>query len=292
MNRIGIVTEETADLPPEIIEKHGIAIVPVILTWADLYVQSGDNTFQRMRELQRKGIESFGKTSQPSPREYLDKYKQQLARFGQVLCITITSKLSGSYNSAVLARTLLTPDEQRRVFVVDSLSASCGQALVVLKAVDLINSGMELSEIASRVTEFVPHVHVFVMFSDPKWMETSGRISRMVANLMRGMARIGVRPVLAFEKGAMIPSSLKSRADDTALVLVKQLEKDTEKAREAGKNIRIAITHGDDLEAANRLKQMAEKRIDGIEVSFIYLINDVVGGITGPDTLAFAWCEA
>ena len=292
MNRIGIVTEETADLPPEIIEKHGIAIVPVILTWADLYVQSGDNTFQRMRELQRKGIESFGKTSQPSPREYLDKYKQQLARFGQVLCVTITSKLSGSYNSAVLARTLLTPDEQRRVFVVDSLSASCGQALVVLKAVDLINSGMELDEIARRVTEFVPHVHVFVMFSDPKWMETSGRISRMVANLMRGMARIGVRPVLAFEKGAMVPSSLKSRADDTALVLVKQLEKDTEKTREADKKIRIAITHGDDLEAANRLKQMAEKRIVGIEVSFIYLINDVVGGITGPDTLAFAWCEA
>jgi DegV family protein with EDD domain len=292
MDRIGIVTEETADLPPEIIDRHGIAIVPVILTWPDLAVQSGANTFQRMRELEKKGIKSFGKTSQPSPREYFDKYKKQLQDFGQVLCITITSKLSGSYNSAVLARTLLTPEEQRKVFVVDSLSASCGQGLVVMKAVDLINAGMQLDVIARKVEEFVPHVHVFVMFSDPKWMEASGRISHMVANLMRGMARLGVRPVLAFEKGALVPSSIKSRADDTALVLVKQLEKDTEKSRKAGIRIRIVITHGDDIEEANRLREMAEKKLGNVEVSFINLINDVVGGITGPNTLAVAWCEA
>lgn len=292
MSRIGIVTEETVDFPPELIDRHGIAIVPVVLTWPDLAAQAGENTFQKMRELEKKGIKSFGKTSQPSPREYLEKYKAQLRDFGQVLCITITSKLSGSYNSAVLARTLLTPEEQSRVLVVDSLSDSCGQALVVLKAIDLIATGMELDAIARTVEEFVPRVHLFAMFSDPKWLETSGRISHVVASLMRGMARLGIRPVLAFEKGALVPSSLKSRAADTALVLFNQLEKDTEKTREAGKRIRIVITHGDDLEEANRLKAMAQKNLENVEVSFVSLINDVVGAITGPDTLAIAWCEA
>jgi DegV family protein with EDD domain len=292
MNRIGIVTEDTADFPSELIDRYGIAIVPTVLTWPELAAQAGDNTFQKMRELEKKGIKSFGKTSQPSPREYLDKYRTQLQKFGQVLCITITSKLSGSYNSAVLARNLLTPEEQSRVMVVDSLSASCGQALVALRAIDLIAAGMELDAVARKVEELVPHVRVFVMFADPKWMEASGRISRMVANLMRGMARLGVRPVLAFEKGALVPSSLKSRAADTAVVLFKQIEIDTGKARKAGKRIRIVITHGDDLEEANRLKEMAEKQQWNIEVSFVNLINDVVGGITGPDTLAVAWCEA
>ena len=292
MERIGLVTEETVDFPPELIDRHGIAIVPVVLTWPDLAAQAGENTFQKMRQLEKKGIKSFGKTSQPSPREYLEKYKTQLRDFGQVLCITITSKLSGSYNSAVLARTLLTPEEQSRVLVVDSLSATCGQALVVLKALDLIAAGMELEAIARKVEEIVPHVHVFVMFSDPKWMETSGRISHVVASLMRGMARLGVRPVLAFEKGALVPSSLKSRAVDTAMVLFKQLEKDTAKARESRKRIRIVITHGDDPEEASRLKAMAQKNLENVEVSFVSLINDVVGAITGPDTLAVAWCEA
>ena len=292
MDRIGLVTEETVDLPQEMINRLGIAIVPVVLTWPDLAAQSGRNTFQRMRELERQNIKSFGKTSQPSPREYLDKYRQQLQRFKQVLCVTITSKLSGSYNSAVLAKNLLAVEERSKVSVVDSLSASCGQGLVVLKAIDLVAKGMELDAIASKVEEFVPRVHVFAMFSDPKWLETSGRISHVVASLMRGMARLGVRPVLAFEKGALVPASLKSKAGDTALVLFNQLEKDTEKTRAAGKRIRIAITHGDDIEAASRLKEMAEKHIDNVEIACINLINDVVGAITGPDTLAFAWCEA
>lgn len=292
MNRIGIVTEDTVDLTPELIDRHGIAIVPTVLIWPELAAQAGRNTFQKMRELEKMGIKSFGKTSQPSPREYLNEYRNQLRDFGQVLCITLTSKLSGSYNSAVLARTLLTPEEQHRVIVVDSLSASCGQALVVLKTIDLINAGMELDAIARKVEEFVPQVHVFVMFADPKWMEISGRISRPVATLMRNMAKLGVRPILAFEKGVLVPSSLKNRAADTALVLFKQLEKDSGKSMKANKRIRIAVTHGDDPKEAYRLKEMAEKHLENIEVSFVNLINDVVGSITGPDTLAVAWCEA
>jgi fatty acid-binding protein DegV len=90
----------------------------------------------------------------------------------------------------------------------------------------------------------------------------------------------------------LVPSSLKNRAADTALVLFKQLEKDSEKSMKANKRIRIAITHGDDLKEAYRLKEMAEKHLENIEVSFVNLINDVVGSITGPDTLAVAWCEA
>jgi DegV family protein with EDD domain len=292
LNRIGIVTEDTVDLIPELIDRHGIAIVPTVLIWPELAAQVGGNTFQKMRELEKKGIKSFGKTSQPSPREYLNEYRNQLRDFGQVLCITLTSKLSGSYNSAVLARTLLTPEEQHRVFVVDSLSASCGQALIVMKAIDLIATGVELDAIAPKVEESVPGVHMFVMFADPKWMENSGRISRMAATLMRNMATLGVRPVLAFEKGVLVSSSLKNRAADTALVLFKQLEKDSEKSMKANKRIRIAITHGDDLKEAYRLKEMAEKHLENIEVLFVNLINDVVGSVTGPGTLAVAWCEA
>ena len=95
---------------------------------------------------------------------------------------------------------------------------------------------------------------------------------------------------MTFSKGKLVPAGLKSRAKDTAGVLFKQFEKDTEKARKAGKGIRIAITHGDDPESALRLRQMVEE-LENIEVSFINIINNVVGVITGPNTLAFAWCE-
>lgn len=291
MDRIGIVTEVTADLPPEMIEEHQIETVPAILVWPELEEMPGENTFLKMRELERRGLKSFGKTSQPTPMDFLVKYKRQIGRFGKVLCITLTSKLSGSYNSAMLARTQLTAEEQQKVFIIDSLNASCGQALVVLKAIDLINEERQVEEIIKQLEEFIPQVHLFAMFQDPKWLEASGRISHVVANVMRGMARIGIRPLLTFERGKLVPASLKTRARDTAEVLFRQLEKDSKEARNSGKRIRVAITHGDNLEGAQRLKEMAERELENINVAFINIINNIVGAPTGPGTLAFAWCE-
>jgi DegV family protein with EDD domain len=291
MDTIGIITEETADLPLEIIERHQIAIVPAILNWPEIEELPGENTFQKMRELERREIKSFGKTAQPSPKDFLAKYKYQLERFDKVLCITLTSKLSGSHDSAVLAKTLLEPKDQEKVFIVDSLNATCGQALVVLKAIDLIISRKGIEGIMKELDEFVPHVHFFVMFEDPKWLEASGRISHIVANMMRGMAKIGIRPLLTFRRGVLVSAGLRTKAKEIPDVLFRQLERETEKSRKEGKKIRTAITHGDDLEGAQRLRGMAEKELKNTEVAFINIINNVVGAPTGPGTLAFAWCE-
>jgi DegV family protein with EDD domain len=291
MDTIGIITEETADLPPEIIGKHQMVIIPAVLNWPEIRELPGENTFQKMRELERRGINSFGKTSQPSPEDFLAKYKYLIEKFDRILCITLTSKLSGSYNSAALAKTLMQPENQEKIFIVDSLNASCGQALVVLKAIDLIKSRKDIEDIMKELEEFVPHVHFFVMFEDPKWLEASGRISHMVANVMRGMAKIGVRPLLTFRRGVLVPAGLRTKAKEIPDVLFRQLERETEKSRKEGKKIRIAITHGDDLEGAQRLRGMAEKELRNTEVAFINIINNVVGAPTGPGTLAFAWCE-
>jgi len=81
MYNIGIVTEETVDLPPDLLEKHRISIVPAILNWPELEELPGNNTFQKMRELEKRGIESFGKTAQPTPKDFLDKYTDTLKSF-------------------------------------------------------------------------------------------------------------------------------------------------------------------------------------------------------------------
>lgn len=291
MGRIGIVTEETADLPQQIIERNQIEIVPVILNWPELEGLPGYNTFQKMRELGKRGDTSFGKTAQPSPQDFLERYRSLFKQFDKVLCITITSKLSGSYNSAVLAKSIIEPEYQGKIHIVDSLNASCGQALVVLKAIDLIESGKEVEEIAKELQEFVPRVHVFAMFEDPKWLEASGRISHTVANLMRGMTKLGIRPVLTFKNGALVPAGLKIRAKDTADALFKQLQSDTKHLAESSHQIRVAITHGDNPDGAERLKGMIEKELVNSKVIFINIINNVVGAPTGPNTLALAWCE-
>ena len=291
MEKIGIVTEEATDLPREIIEKYQIAIVPVKLFWPEIENLPGENTFQKMRELEKTGSKSFGKTSQPSMKDFLDKYNYQLEKFDKVICITLTSKLSGSNNSAVQAKKILEPGKQEKVFVLDSLSASSGQALVVLKTIELIERGKEINEIVKELGELIPKVHCYVMFADPKWVEASGRISHLVATLMRELGKRGIRPVMTFKEGVLKPTGLKAGAKDIPTALFRQFEKETEKLRKEEKKIRVAITHGDDLEGAQRLKEMIEKESKNVEVVFLNILDNILGALTGPNTITLSWCQ-
>ena len=291
MNKIGLVVDEGADLPKELVEKYQMTVVPVKMDWPDLESLAGENTFQKMREAEKREIKSFGKTSQPSPKDFLDAFKKQLERFDKVICITLTSKLSGTYNSANQARGILKEEDQKRVFIVDSLNASCGEGLSDLKAIDLIEQGKDTEEIVKELEKFVPQVRLYGMLEEIKWLEASGRISSTLANWVRRMQKIGVRPIIGIKKGVIKAIGIKAGAKDIPTGLFHQFEAKTKKLRNQGKKIRVAITHGDNLEGAQRLKEMIEKELEGVEVAFINLIDNVLGVLGGPNTLVLAWSE-
>jgi len=290
MEKIGIVVEDTTILPQEIINKYQIVFVPVKLHWPEIENLPGENTFQKMREMEKRGIKSFGKTSQPSMKEFLDAYNLQLSRFDKVICLTLTSKHSGSYNSAIQARNFLEPEKQNKVFVIDSQNASCSQVLIVLKTTDLIQAGKNTEEIVKEIKEFLPKVHFYLMLEDPKWLEASGRISPLVANLLREMIKRDIRISITFKEGKLTPAGIKIGAKDIPTALFKQFEAEIKKFKAEGKKIRGAISHGDWPEGAQRLREMVEKE-KNIEVVSLSIIDNVIGAITGPNTLIFSWHE-
>ncbi len=290
MEKIGIVVEDATDLTQELIEKNQIVIVPVKLYWPELEKMPGKNTFQKMRELEKQGIKSFGKTSQPSMKDFLDAYNLQLLKFDKVICPALTSAHSGSYNSAIQGKNFLEPEKQSKVFVIDSQNGSCSQGLIVLKIVDLIQSGKTAEEIIKELEEFIPKVHFYLMLEDPKWLEASGRISTLVANLLRELSKRGIRPMITFKKGHLTPASIKISAKDSPNVIFKQFESETKKIRAEGKKVRVTIAHGDWPEGAQRLREMVEKE-KNVEIASSNIIDNVIGAITGPNTMVFAWYE-
>jgi len=297
MKKIGLVIDEGADLPQEIIEKYQMAAAPIKMDWPEIENLPGKNTFQKMREAEKRGIKSFGKTSQPSPKDFLDAFKKQLddthppPSFDKILCLTLTSKLSGTYNSAIQAKDLLEPEQKERIFVVDTLNVTCGEALLVLKAIDLINEGEEVEEIIKELGKLIPRVRLYGMLEEVKWLEASGRISHTLANWVRRMQKIGFRPIIGIKKGVIKAIGIKAGAKDIPTALFHQFEAKTKQFRNQGKKIRVAITHGDNLKGAQRLKEMIKKELEGTEVAFINLIDNVLGVLVGPDTLILAWCE-
>jgi len=293
MQKIGLVIDEGADLPKELIEKYQIEVVPLKMEWPEIENLPGENTFQKMREAEKKGVKSFGKTSQPSPKDFVEAFSRQFERFEKLICITITSMHSGTYNSACQAKNFLEPEKQEKVFILDSLNGSGGQGLLVLRAIDLIEVGeKKIEEIFKDLEAFRPKIMLRGILKDPKWLEASGRISSTVANLIRKMEKIGFRPMLGIKNGVIKAVGIKTRVKDIPTALFQELKEKTEKLLNKGKKIRVAITHGDNLEGAQKLKEMIERDLKNTEVAFINLIDNVIGVLVGPNALVLAWAEA
>jgi DegV family protein with EDD domain len=203
----------------------------------------------------------------------------------------VTSKLSGTYNSAIQAKNFLSQEEAKRIFVIDSLNASCGEGLLNFKAVDLIRQGKNTEEMVKEIEKSVPGTTFYGMFMDPKWLEASGRISHTLANWVRRAEKIGMRPLLGIKQGLFKSMGIKRGAKSLPEALFKEIEGKTKKSREKGKKIIVAISHGDNIQKAEDLKEMIEKKLKGCEVVFITLIDNVLAVLAGPDALVFGWYE-
>ena len=308
MKKIGIVTDEGADLTREIIEKNQIAVVPLKLIWpSEIENLPGETIFHKMEEADKRGFQIFCQTSQPSPKDFLDVFKKELKNFEKIVCITITSKLSGTYNSALQAKNFLNPEEKERVVVVDSLNASCGMGLLVLRAIDLAKKlkedksssrpftnareGKEIEEIKEELESFRKKIFLRAILKDPKWLEHSGRISKTIAGWMRKMAQIGVRPLIGVKDGVVKAVGVKTGVKNIPEALFREFEGKTKKIRKEGKKIKVAIIHCLNEKEAQELKEMIEKKLPNTEIVFVNIIDRVVGSIVGPGVVGLAWHE-
>jgi len=295
---IGIVTDELADLTQKIVERYQIEVIPFIIDWPEGEKIPGDpegeqvpygarNIYQKMREAEKAGIKNLPKTSQATPKTYLEAFKRQLQRFEKVLCITLSSKLSGGYNSACQAREMLPEEEKKKVYILDSLNASAGQALLILKAIELIQSQMEISEIINELKKEIPKIQLCGFLADPKWLEWGGRATHSQANWIRRLQKIGVRPLIGLKDGKVEKIGFRFGVKEIPEAIFREIEAKSKKVRKEGKRIRVVITHCDNLEEAKILKDKL-KEIKA-EISFINLTGPVVGVHAGPGSLIAGW---
>jgi len=283
---IGIVTEDITDLPQKILERYQVETVKVILDWPEGENLPGENIYQKMREADKRGIKTFPKTSQAVPKSYLEAFQKQLEKFNKVLCITITSKISGCYNSACQAKEMLKAEEKGRVYILDSLQAAASQALLVLRAIELIQEQREIAEVIEEIKKLIPRTYLWISLEDPKWLEAGGRASKSQANWVRRMKKINLHPLITIKDGVVTKGGIVF-AKDMAEALFKKISKESRKARKQRKRIRVIIGQADNPEGAEKLRKML-KEIKA-EVPFISLASPVVCAHTGPGTLIVAW---
>ena len=281
---IGIVTDDITSLLPKILERYQIEIAKTSFDWPEMEKMPGVNLYQKMRNAEKFGVKTFAKTSQATPKSYLDAFKKQLQRFDKVLCITVSSKLSGCFNSAIQAREMLSEEKREKVFVLDSLTGAAGQALLVLRAIELIQEQREIGEVLVKLKNLLLRIHTYLIFEDPKWIEALGRITKSQANWVRRMKKIRLRPLMEIKKG-LIGRGGVILAKDMAETLFKKIFKESKKE---AKKIKVVINHADNLEQAEKLKKMLKGKMK-VEIPFISLAPPIIAAAAGPGTLIAAW---
>jgi DegV family protein with EDD domain len=284
--KIGIVADEGGDLPQELIKTHNISIVPFKVDLGEMKDLTG-NIYQRIREAEKRGLKSFVKTSQPSPGDFLKAFREKLKEFEEILCITVTSKHSGTFNSALQAREYL--PEKEKIHVVDSMSVSGGEGLIILKAVSLIKSGLKMNEILGKLKQSVLKTNLIFVLESPKWAVASGRIPKVLGALLERMQNFGFYPVLTLKKGKIGLSSIRKGVKDLSSALFEEFKSKILKEK-IESEIKTAITHADNKKEAKKLEYLILK-VKNCKIEFKNIIGNIVGGLSGAGALALAWQE-
>ncbi len=197
---IKIVTDTTCDLPPAWVSRYSITTVPI-------NIQFGLETFREgltinsetfYSRIQTEGI--LPTTSQPSVGEFKEVYEALAADGSEILSIHLTSKLSGTWQSARLAADQLR--DKLKIHVVDSLTSSVGLGFMVREAAQLVEAGLTAREIVERLEVRHSQINVFIMLKDLRFARMSGRVGRLRETLV---SLLNIKPIVGVEDGALVP---------------------------------------------------------------------------------------
>ena len=172
---IRIVADSTCDLPQEAVDRHQISIVPAVICFGKQRYLSGIDIDRELfyRKLEQEGV--VPTTSQPSPGQFLEVYKELTGDGHSILVVTCTAEMSGVYQSAVLAKSML---READIEVIDSMSVSAGAGLLILAAAQAIQAGKSKQEVIALVESIRERLHVYATVPTLEYLRRSGRVRR------------------------------------------------------------------------------------------------------------------
>lgn len=272
MDQIRIVTDSTCDLPDEVLKEYNIAVAP-------LTVRFGQQSFKDRVEITTKEFfEKMGKskevpsTSQVSVGEFTDIFKALGENGGTVLGLFLSSRLSGTYQSAVIARNVLGLEN---IHVMDTKLTTLAQGLVVLNAAQMARNGHSLQEIKDMVTYMSDNMYSIIILGTLTYVEKGGRIgagTALVGNLLN------IMPVVTFSEGEVkLLGKIRGRKR-TVSWLVNHIENLGIRLKDRV----VGINYIGDSKIVGEVKDALKKGFNAKEF-VVGTVGSVIGTYSGPD---------
>jgi fatty acid kinase fatty acid binding subunit len=266
--RVAIVTDSTADLPPQLTKSRAITIVPLTLHFDGRSLLDGVDITPTEFYRRLPAATIHPTTSQPSPGRFAETYSSLLADHSDVVSIHISEKLSGTYDSARQGADMTDPG---RVRVIDSQVVSMSLGLVTLAASELSAQGLDGASIEARILAMRDQVHTYFSVATLEFLRRGGRIGR--ASALLGSV-LQVKPVLCIRDGLVTPLE-RVRTFDRALNRIVELTREVDR----GKGVCVIVGHAEALADAERIAREVESIADTL---MIQPLGPVVGAHAGP----------
>ena len=280
---LGLVVDEIADLPKAIIDEYEIEEVSFTTRFPDGEIITSEEIYSKMREAIIAG-RPLPTTSAPSFKEFFSVYQKVLEKFEKILVITVSSKLSGTYSSARIARSIFKKPEKLNIYVFDCNTAEVAEGLVAIRAQELISQGKDLDEIVEELKKFCPKITLLASINDFRYVVQGGRLKlpKIFIKPASLIQKIGIQFLIELKNGKVKFCGI-SFGKNRAKILTEKISK-----QKKDKEIRVAIADADAKEEAEDLKKELEK-ISGVKVLFVSSVSPVVGTHTGPGALLAAF---
>jgi DegV family protein with EDD domain len=203
MPRIAVITDTDASLPVDVATRHGIILVPILVAFGDLQLRSGidigdADVFARV---DREG--RLPTTAAPSPGDFQRAYDAAFAAGADaIVCICVSSVISGTYNAALVAANTLDegPHRGKPIRVVDSRTLSMAQGFMALAAADAASAGASLDQVVAQAESVGSRSLLYACLSTLRYLAMSGRVGHLAA----GMASVlNIKPVLTVRDGKL-----------------------------------------------------------------------------------------
>jgi len=292
-----IISDGSCDLPQELAKEKNITVVPFYVSFDDENylkenVEIGIRDFYQQM-VDRKGV--YPKSSMPSTQDYVEVFMPYAKEGIPLICICITTKFSGSMQSAVNARSIVQesyPDA--RITVIDARINTVLQGQYVLEAAKLRDSGMDYDSVVKRLEDMRSSGRIFFTVGDMEYLKHGGRIGKVSA--VAGSV-LGIRPVITLKDGEIFPSGIGRGRKRTTEKCIELLLDYLDKSSLGISSYSIAIGYGYDYEESVEFRERALEALHGkgYEISReeipLYQIGATISVHTGPYPLGFGIIE-
>lgn len=265
---VGLVIDSTFGMDKAYAKDEHVTIVPLkVMIGNEEYV---DGKFDPEIAIQamRDGVQI--KTSQPSPEVFMEAFKEQLALYDEVLCLTLSQSLSGTYNSASLAKTIF---ENPNVYIVDSETTISGGTYLAEKMIEFFNKGNKINEALTYIEELKEKGSLIFTVDNLQTLVRNGRlgkVSAFIGNILK------VKPILRFRRGVLELEHKVRSPQNVIVYLVNEVKKMLE-----NHPVEVIINFVDQSISAKELQHAIFNLGDQVKVKLAGIVSPVISAHIG-----------